>query len=168
MKLSPDSAQARLAASRKTLIRYMSHRDLREEQDLPDGSQALGHGQAPEARPGNQRSGTWHIFTQAVSAWWQHHPAHMALDIGRPFLDNYARNKPLQLLGISAGLGVAAVLLKPWRLVSITGLAVAAIRSTRLSTTLLSLIPRATPSAVPHEVPHVNPMQTQQFPKDRQ
>ena len=164
MKLSPDSAQARLAASRKTLIRYMSHRDLREEQDLPDGSQGLGHGQAPEARTGNERSGTWHIFTQAVSAWWQHHPAHMAVDIGRPFLNNYARNKPLQLLGIAAGLGVAAVLFKPWRLVSITGLAVAAIRSTKLSTTLLSLIPRAAPGAVRH----VDPMQTHQFPKDKQ
>ena len=164
MKLSPDSAQARLAASRKTLIRYMSHRDLREEQDLPEGSQGLGHGQAPEARLGNERSGTWHIFTQAVSAWWQHHPAHMAVDIGRPFLNNYARNKPLQLLGIAAGLGVAAVLLKPWRLVSITGLAVAAIRSAKLSTTLLSLIPRAAPGAVRD----ADPMQTQQFPKDKQ
>ena len=69
----------------------------------------------------------------------------LAIEIGRPFLDNYARDKPVQLLGIAAGVGAAAVLVKPWRLVSVTGLAIAVLKSTKLSSTLLSLLSRAAP-----------------------
>ena len=83
---------------------------------------------------------------------------HLVIDIGRPFLNNYARDKPLQLLGIAAGSGAAAVLVKPWRLVSVTGLAVAVLRSTKLSSTLLSLLPRAAPDRYARR--------TQQSPKD--
>ena len=73
-------------------------------------------------------------------AWWQHHPVQMAVDIGRPFLNNYARTKPVQLLGMAAVAGAAVVLVKPWRLVSITGLALAAFKSTNLPGTLLSMV----------------------------
>ena len=82
-------------------------------------------------------------IVQAAQAWWQHHPVQIAVDIGRPFLTNYARDKPIQLLAIAAGVGAAAVLVKPWRLVSVTGLAVAAFKSTKISSPLLSLLPRA-------------------------
>ena len=51
----------------------------------------------------------------------------------------------MQLLGISAGIGAAAILVKPWRLVSVTGIVVAVFRSTKLSSTLLSLLPRTAP-----------------------
>ena len=65
----------------------------------------------------------------------------VAVDIGRPFLNNYAHDKPLQLLGIAAGAGAAAVLVKPWRLVSVTGLALALFKSPKLSHSLLLLLP---------------------------
>ncbi len=149
------SPQARLAASRKALVRQMAHSDGRANDDTPNERDGAGNGgdSDSDSDSGTHRDGTpthagyrsgsvWQVLTEAVTAWWQHHPAHVALDVGRPFLRSYAREKPLQLLGIAAGLGAAAVLVKPWRLVSFTGLAVAALKSTKLSSTLLSLLSR--------------------------
>ena len=140
------SPQSRLAASRKALVRQMTRTKGRHENDLP-GDLSETNDETAEAGVNNERSSVWQVITQAAIAWWQHHPVQIAIDIGRPFLTNYARAKPMQLLGIAAGVGAAAVLVKPWRLVSVTGLVVAAFRSTKLSSTLLSLIPRATPRA---------------------
>ena len=145
MTPTPDSPQARLAASRKALLRQMTRDDGRTGNDQPKDLHGSGDAQTAEGQTGKERSSTWQIFTQAAMTWWQHHPVQMAIDIGRPFLSNYARDKPLQLLGIAAGVGAAAVVIKPWRLVSVTGLAVAALKSTKLSTTLLSLLPRPAP-----------------------
>ena len=139
-----DSPQSRLAASRKALVRQMTRANGRPESNIPGGLLETSH-ETTGPDVNNERSSTWQVITQAAMAWWQHHPLQIAIDIGRPFLVNYAKDKPLQLLGIAAGVGAAAVLVKPWRLVSVTGLAVAAFRSTKLSTTLLSLLPRAAP-----------------------
>lgn len=148
-----DTPQTRLAASRKALIRQMARHDGSPDGDLNPGAHAAEQGF--DANRGSERSSTWQIVKQAMLAWWQHHPAQMAVDIGRPFLNNYARDKPLQLVGIAAGAGALLVLVKPWRLVSVTGLAVAALKSTRLSTTLLSLLPRA--AATPPSTPSPQP-----------
>ena len=137
-----DSPQARLAASRKALIRQMARADRRPEHDSIGDSQESADDVASASLNGG-RSSTWQIFTQTVMAWWRHHPMQVAFDISRPFLNNYARDKPVRLLGIAAGVGAALVLVKPWRLVSLTGLAVAVFKSTSLSNTLLSLLPRA-------------------------
>lgn len=141
MTPATDSAQARLAASREALVRQMVRDDRVPDddssRDFSDPSQAAGtHRQTTH-------SSTWQVARQAVTAWWQHHPAQVAIDIGRPFLSNYARDKPFQLLGIAVCAGAAAFVVRPWRLISVTGLAVAALKSTRLSSTLLSLIPAA-------------------------
>lgn len=120
----------------------MARDDGRAGDEEPNGLRGSSHAQTVDGQTSTQRSSTLQIFTQAVMTWWQHHPVHLAIDIGRPFMRNYARDKPLQLLGIAASLGAAAALVKPWRLVSVTGLVVAALKATKLSTTLLSLLPR--------------------------
>ncbi len=143
MTPTPDSPQARLAASRKALVRQMARDDGRAGNEEPNGLRGSRNGQTADAQTSTERSTMWQVLTQAVTAWWEHHPVQIAIDVGRPFLSNYARDKPLQLLGIAAGIGVAAVFVKPWRLVSVTGLTVAALKSTKLSSTLLSMLPRA-------------------------
>ena len=138
----PDTPLARLVASRKALVRQMARAAGHPDTDLSNGSDELDKATV-DTHLNTELSGTWQILVQAVRAWWQHHPAHLAVDIGRPFLNKFAQNKPMQLLGMAAGVGAAVVLIKPWRLVSITGLAVAAFKSTNLSSTLLSMLPRA-------------------------
>jgi hypothetical protein len=55
-------------------------------------------------------------------------------------LGNYAREKPLQLLGIAAVAGAAAVAFKPWRLVSLGSVLLAALKSSEISGALLSML----------------------------
>ena len=144
MTPAPNSPQSRLAQSRKALTRQMTRTDGHHQDTSSENLQA--HNQATtDGDKHNEQTSAWQMFTQAATAWWQHHPAQMAVDIGRPFLNNYARTSPFQLLGIAVVVGAATVLVKPWRLISVTGLAVAAFKSTRLPATLLSMLQRTSP-----------------------
>ena len=139
---SSDSPQSRLAASRKALVRQMAWINGRLENNISDDLLETDHGKVSGDTSIGRRS-IWQVVIQAAVAGWQHHPMHIAFDIGRPFLTKLARDKPGQLLGISAVFGAAAVVVKPWRLVSLTGLVLAALKSTKLSSTLLSLLTRS-------------------------
>ena len=125
-------------------------------------------GDAADANRDTGHNSTWQLVQQAVMAWWQHHPAQIAIDVGRPFLNNYARDKPFQLLGIAVCAGAVGALVKPWRLVSITGLAIAALKSTRLTSTLISLIPRAASRSGSGNASGPHKAQHPQYPKDTQ
>ena len=89
---------------------------------------------------GKPKSMALQTLTRTVQAWWRHHPAKVALEIAEPVLDRYAKNKPYQLLGIAAAAGAAAVLVRPWRLVSVTGLLLAALKSSGLANVALSFV----------------------------
>ncbi|MEE1653956.1 MULTISPECIES: hypothetical protein [Brachymonas] len=52
---------------------------------------------------------------QLLQAWWARHPAKLALTVGTPLLERYAKRKPLQVLAIAAAVGAAVVVLRPWR-----------------------------------------------------
>ena len=146
----PSTPKARLAASREALVRQM----MPEGGPTNNPSNRDAHGAGAACDSNHQAAGNsiWQIAKHTVLSWWQHHPAHLAVDVGRPYLSNYAQRKPLQMLGIAVGVGALLVLVKPWRLISATGLAALAIKSTNLPATLLSLVasngpvPRATSS----------------------
>jgi hypothetical protein len=127
--LSPSQ---RLDRSRQAIVRYMAYDEL--EAHGPSGD----HGSSAGAIDGSASS--WGVFKQVAASWWRGHPAHLALDIAKPLLQTYAADKPLQLLGISAGLGAAAVLLRPWRLISLAGLAATVMKSTPMSGVVHSLL----------------------------
>jgi hypothetical protein len=57
----------------------------------------------------------------------------MAVDLASPLLGEYARRKPLQLLGISVAAGAALTLARPWKLISLTTIIVALLKSSQLS-----------------------------------
>jgi hypothetical protein len=85
-------------------------------------------------------SGVWRIGRHALKAWWRTHPAHLALDVAQPLLGQYASTHPVKLLAIAASLGAAVVVARPWRLVSATGLLVAALKSTQVSAVVSALM----------------------------
>jgi hypothetical protein len=129
------SPQERLAISRRAIVRNMS-RDSRsrDDADSPNPDET-------EQRPASSgSSGTWEVVKHAIQAWWHHHPVSMAFDLARPAIGHYAEDKPFKLLGIAAGLGAAAVLFRPWRLVSLGGVLLAALKSSELSGTLHSVL----------------------------
>ena len=77
---------------------------------------------------------------RVLRTWWSRHPANATARIAQPLIENYAREKPLQLVGIAAGLGAAAVIVKPWRLISVGALLAATLRSSDFSSLLVSLL----------------------------
>ena len=53
---------------------------------------------------------------RVIARRWQHHPAHVALQVGQPLLQRAARKRPFQLLAGAAALGALVVLARPWRM----------------------------------------------------
>ena len=127
---TPSPAQ-RLAASRQRLVVFMARGD----------DHGAGPDQTDAAHDKNVGSGNsaLHKLVHTVRVWWRHHPAKLALEIADPALKQYARQKPYQLIGIATTVGIAAVFVRPWRLVSVTGLILATVKSSGLANMALSL-----------------------------
>ena len=133
--------QERLAISRKAIIRHMTRGDDLSQTYAADGTHNANDGAADQAGVAHGHGDSnWDVIKKAAQAWWHHHPANVAFDVAKPVVESYTRNHPLKVLGIAAGLGAAAVWIKPWRLVSMGGLAVAAMRSTNISGAIFSVL----------------------------
>jgi hypothetical protein len=129
--------QERLEISRNAIVRHM-HR----EEDLPPHA-ASESGSSDGDRQYTYES-KWAAFKRAARSWWYHHPANVALDVAKPLLGKYTKEYPFRVLGIAAGIGAAAVFMKPWRLVSLGGLLLAVMKSSDIKGVILSVL---TPSA---------------------
>ena len=139
--------QQRLLASRRAIVQHMGcqsrvahHAGPRGEgpRDTDEGgvedfdrsnSASRGSGSAGPASE-SHGAGLWRSLRRTASVWWRSHPAHLATDIAQPLIGAYARTHPLKLLAVAAGLGAAVVVARPWRLLSVSGVLVAALRST--------------------------------------
>lgn len=94
----------------------------------------------PHSAPAPAGSGWFAVARHSVRAWWEFHPVRVAGVIVEPVLAQYARQRPLKLVGIAAGVGAAVVVTRPWRLVSLGSLAVAALKSSQVSNFALSFL----------------------------
>jgi len=128
--------QERLAGTRKAIVRHMNrhHRDGDEKFDShADEATGTAPGIVLEHRSLSR-------IRHVARMWWHRHPASAALELASPLLDDYARAHPFKLLGISVATGAAFVLVKPWRLISASTLLIAAIKSSGLSNTLVTMM----------------------------
>lgn len=148
------TARERLEHTRRELLRHM-----RQDRQAP-GSQA-GHDDPPppfmagdegfppppHSAPHDEEGGlggAWQQVRETVGAWWHSHPAHLALEVAEPVFDKYARAHPVRVLALSAAAGAAVVLARPWRLISVTGLLLAAVKSTQATALASAMLrPRA-------------------------
>ncbi len=85
-------------------------------------------------------SGYWAIVKGAARNWWHHHPACTIAAIAEPSLTRYAKRRPLHLLGVAAAVGAAAVVIRPWRLVSMGALLAAGLRASDIASTATQLL----------------------------
>jgi hypothetical protein len=138
------SPQERLAISRRALVRHMHRNDpphqagqTEHDRQVDDAGQAFG------AQSREVPSGTWGLVKHAVLSWWYSHPANVAVDVAKPFISKYARANPMKLLAISAGIGAAAIFLKPWRLISVGGILLAVMKSADISGAVMSMMTRS-------------------------
>src|ERR1700712_2751233 len=124
------TAQERLALSRRALVNQLrggkpeptSTNDDRRNYDAnnDDGHDNEAYvGKTP--RPGLLDRFAWTSMAKKVGQrWWRRHPANTIGQLAQPLLQHYARDQPLKLVAIAAAVGAVAVLVKPWRLLSVT------------------------------------------------
>jgi hypothetical protein len=151
--MAAKAARERLEHTRRELLRHMSQDRASRSEDSLGAAHPASREQDLDAPDGPFRhdpsedglASLWRTLQHTARAWWQSHPAHLALEVAEPLFDKYARAHPTKVLTIAAATGAALVLAKPWRLISITGLLVAAARSTQVSALAAALLrPQAT------------------------
>ncbi len=136
-------ASDKLARNRAAILEQIARRQRRH-----DPREAAGEGepyqfsadatQAPGADDFDPGEGWFGHMKHAVRTWWRYHPAQMAVEVATPMLRSYARRKPAQLIGISLAAGAALTFARPWRLISLTTLAIAIVKSTDLPRLLMA------------------------------
>jgi hypothetical protein len=120
-----EQAQARLARTRLALLAQM-------RRHAP-----------PQRESGVQPSGQEDSLWAVLRRWWQDHPASGVLELVAPDLQGYARAYPGRTLALAAGAGAALVLLRPWRLLPLTALALTAARSMPVAELLAAWLAQA-------------------------
>jgi hypothetical protein len=84
-------------------------------------------GSAPPVRPA---AFPWEeIALQLGRRWWQRHPANAAARLAHPALARLAATHPATLIAGAATVGAIAMLVKPWRLLSVTAVTAALFKS---------------------------------------
>jgi hypothetical protein len=136
-QLAEPDALARLERSRLKLAQHLARgrRPGLQEQQAPSTAQ----------------QGIWGRVQRASRTWWNAHPLHDAVDVARPVLHDYAERRPMRLLGVAAGTGAAIVLLRKWRMLPVTGLVLALIKSSDMKALAHSLVAPAPSDLSPRE-----------------
>ncbi|MRD46256.1 hypothetical protein GHT07_03125 [Caenimonas koreensis DSM 17982] len=107
----------------------------------PDAAAADAHKEYADAR--RHGAGWAGAFRRAAGTWWRRHPARTGLDLVTPMLSSYAARRPVVYLGAAVALGGLVVVTRPWRLISVTGLVIAVLKSSQLSGMVMSAISAA-------------------------
>ncbi len=126
------SPRERLDNSRQAIVRQMGH----------DTATTVERGGSDTEIDAS--ASTWSLVKQTATSWWHGHPASLALDFAQPRMQRFAQEQPLKLLAIAAGIGAATVFLRPWRLISLTGLVFAALKSSEVAGLASSLLASGT------------------------
>lgn len=131
----------KLAQSRLAIIEHIHRKEHGGKRRRAEGAEADLAQQDPASQA--SRSGWFNRVTHAGRIWWRHHPAHMALELATPSLSSYARRRPAVFIGAAMAIGAAAVLARPWKVISLTGLLVALAKSSQLSSLVMSAMSAA-------------------------
>ncbi len=132
--------QERLAASRKAIVKHMTQDDTSLSRS--DNPYEIND----DSGLTSNRSSFWpSALVRAVRTWWRNHPVSMAVDVARPVVGRYADGHPFKLLGVAAAAGAAIVVIRPWRLLSVGGILLAAVKSAAVPSVLMSLFSPSDP-----------------------
>ena len=143
-KALPLSPQERLALSRQALMHHMDGDSKRGRAGAKRSSKSTANDDFQDDYATDEDredfGGPWNLLRLALTSWWRQHPASIATDIASPLLQRFAQDKPFQLIGIAAGVGAAAVLIRPWRLISIGSVLWASLKSSDLTGIVASML----------------------------
>ncbi|MEJ7929125.1 hypothetical protein WG922_03975 [Ramlibacter sp. AN1015] len=112
-----------------------------EEADRKEHEEAI-RGTDPATRHARRADrlfgGRFAALGDAGRTYWSNHPANLVVELARPVMSSYAQRRPVSFLAIAMAAGAVFYLAKPWRMISLTGLALAALRSPQVSSALIS------------------------------
>jgi hypothetical protein len=124
--------QERLAASRRALVAQLRGHPEADREDL---LYAIPPAPAPVGHMG------WSAVARGLlRRWWRRHPANAAGQVARPLLERYARESPEKFVAAAAASGALLVLVKPWRLLSITALVAAVLKTSDIADMVTTLM----------------------------
>lgn len=133
----------KLARSRQAILEYVARRQRKHDpHEVPPPNRAPRDAQThafadmdweDDEEPYAGNGGWFGHLRHVARTWWRHHPGSMVVELASPLLRNYAQRKPVQLVGISFAAGAVVMFLRPWKLISITGIVVALLKSSQLS-----------------------------------
>ena len=150
--------QQRLANSRRALVRQLQGGEARDHDrqalggDTEDELEYAHHdasGEPAHERHASRRGGNsiWGGVARSVAQrWWRRHPAHAMGQLARPLLEHYARKEPAKLMAAAAATGALLVLVKPWRLLSVTAVLAAVLKTSDVADVVNTLMQK-TPSS---------------------
>jgi hypothetical protein len=143
-----SDAADKLARSRLAIIEHLQRRERRDEKKESRRARQREEGEQDEQdweqSAEDEDPARWFArLKRAAAAWWRTHPARLGVELATPVLSRYAARKPAQFLGIAVGVGALVVFARPWRLISVTGLIVALLKSSQLSSVVMSAMSTA-------------------------
>jgi hypothetical protein len=139
-----SDAADRLAKTRLAIIEQIQRREGRpQRRGATDFERDDLHGGEGWEASGSGPASWFATLKRAASSWWRQHPAHYGLELATPALSEYAGRKPVQFLAIAAAVGAVAMIARPWRLISLGGIAMALLKSGQLSGLLMSAMSAA-------------------------
>lgn len=136
----------RLERSRLAILQHIVQRERPRERDRgtrdedPRGDEAAHRSARQDLQSAD--STRWSQGTGPLRGWWQSHPGRLAIDMAQPLLASYARRRPVRYLVLAAAGGAAVLLLRPWRLISVTGVLVALVKSPQVLSLAMSALTR--------------------------
>jgi len=138
-----SDAADRLAKTRLAIIEQIHRREGRSQRRGGEFEPDDAHGGEGWEASGSGPASWFAALKRAASSWWRQHPAHYGLELATPALSEYAGRKPVQFLAIAAAVGAVAMIARPWRLISLGGIAMALLKSGQLSGLLMSAMSAA-------------------------
>ena len=129
-----STPQQRLAVSRRALLDRM--------QGVPEKD--THHETGRRRAAALDRSAWGAVARKAAQRWWRRHPANAVGQLARPLLERYAREQPAKLIAAAAAAGALAMLIRPWRLLSVTAVVAALLKSSDVADIVTTLMHKAT------------------------
>jgi hypothetical protein len=138
--------QQRLAISRRALFNHdgspaESTRSTATTAAYAEAASGVHAHQPPRKKRGLLDGLPWLSVAQSFGArWWRRHPANAMVQLAQPLLQRYARKQPAKLIAIAAGTGAVIMLVKPWRLLSVTALVAAVLKTSDVADMVTTLM----------------------------
>ncbi|MDB5829654.1 MAG: hypothetical protein JWQ73_3874 [Variovorax sp.] len=132
------TAQERLAMSRRALVNQLQGgRSDRSGEANDDNEAYVGK----PHRAGLLDRFAWTSMAKRVGQrWWRRHPANTVGQLAQPLLEHYAREQPFKLVAIATAAGAVLVLVKPWRLLSVTAVLAAIMKTSDIADVVNTLM----------------------------